>query len=204
MTRYPQRKSGFSLIELLVAISVIVILTTITVKLWANVSQKVAVNATIEKLENVDHWLEEFYAIYGYYPNATDFSWEDPTDGGKPDDWDLILSKAPQLAEYSTSKLLYWMNKFIPESEHKSRFDFYYQKIGPENGNPEYSVDSEDFGFEYGIINYTNVNWNVTDAWGNGLHYRVGPDLQSYKTWSDGPDGVSNTPDDVSNDDFTE
>jgi prepilin-type N-terminal cleavage/methylation domain-containing protein len=199
------KSAGFSLIELLVVISVIALLTAMTVKLWGNVSQKVAFNQAVDDLEHIDHWLEEYYATYGHYPDCNNFLWENPDAGAKPPDWDLILEKAPSINAGLPENLCYWIVKKVPESPERDRFKQYKNQIPLTSGEPDHTKDSEDFGFEYGEINWTNVTWSCADPWGREYRYVPRrPDLQSYSTWSVGPDGQSGTGDDVSFDSFTE
>lgn len=44
---------------------------------------------------------------------------------------------------------------------------------------------------------YTNTYCSVWDPWGNQLNYRSDPPYDSYKIWSNGPDGKSGTADDI-------
>lgn len=45
---------------------------------------------------------------------------------------------------------------------------------------------------------WTNSQCTVWDPWGNQLHYRSDPPYESYRIWSSGPDGKSETADDIS------
>lgn len=53
------------------------------------------------------------------------------------------------------------------------------------------------------LVNFPDVAWTngyitVKDDWGHELHYQSMAPYMSYRLWSDGPDGVSGTPDDLS------
>jgi prepilin-type N-terminal cleavage/methylation domain-containing protein len=45
---------------------------------------------------------------------------------------------------------------------------------------------------------YTNALLTVKDGWGSELNYASPPPYQSYKLWSNGPDGIPGTADDIS------
>ncbi len=49
----------------------------------------------------------------------------------------------------------------------------------------------------YGNTMYTNRYWSVQDPWYHDLHYKSDPPYDSYRIWSDGPDGKDGTADDI-------
>ena len=68
------RNSGFSLIELLVVVSIIVILAGITIGVMSQVNAKRDISTTSKNIGMVRTKLEAFYNEQGYYPvgqNAT-------------------------------------------------------------------------------------------------------------------------------------
>ena len=65
-------KSGFSLIELLVVVSIIVILAGITIGVMSQVNQKRDASTTSKNILMVRTKLEAFYNEQGYYPVGQD------------------------------------------------------------------------------------------------------------------------------------
>jgi len=47
------------------------------------------------------------------------------------------------------------------------------------------------------IYAWTNKMITVVDGWGHELHYKSAPPYSTYDIWSDGPDGISGTADDI-------
>jgi prepilin-type N-terminal cleavage/methylation domain-containing protein len=192
-------KKGFTLIELLVVVAVIGILAAITMRLSSAVSQKAAYAQAVNTLEHVDHWLEEYSSIYGHYPNTTDFSWENPDEGSKPDDWGFLISSDPSINTGLPEGLCKWFN------EHREAgLEEYMNQIHQNKGNQDHDDDSTAHGFEYGLFSWTNTTYNLIDPWGREYYYRPNPALQSYNTYSSGPDGIVGNADDVSYEAWTE
>jgi type II secretory pathway pseudopilin PulG len=192
-------KNGFTIIEILVSITVMFTLMAIALFLWGNVSQKVAYNQAIDTLEHVDHWLEEYYAIYGNYPATKDFLWENPDEGGKPNDWDIITGANSNINTGLPTGLCMWF-----EIVKNPRLKPYYYNVEQSYANKAHDADSADYGFEYGMFYWTNSTYNLIDPWGREYYYRPDSSLQSYETYSSGPDGIVGTGDDVSYEAFTE
>ena len=65
-------KSGFSLIELLVVVSIIVILAGITINVMSSVNRKRDASTTSKNILMVRTKLEAFYNEQGYYPVGQD------------------------------------------------------------------------------------------------------------------------------------
>jgi prepilin-type N-terminal cleavage/methylation domain-containing protein len=192
-------KKGFSLIELLVVVAIIGILTGITMRLWSNASQKAAYAQAVTTLELVDHWLEEYYSLYSYYPSTQNFLWEDPNSGNKPPDWSFITGANSNINTGLPTGLCYWF-----ENYRDGRLMEYYHNIPQNRGERDHTESSIDFGFEYGIFTWTNGTHNLIDPWGREYYYTVDPSLQSYETYSSGPDGIVGSGDDVSYEAWTE
>lgn len=64
------RSPGFTLVELLVVITIIVVLATLTVGAMGYVQKKAAVDKTRTQIALLENGLEQFYADNGYYPEG--------------------------------------------------------------------------------------------------------------------------------------
>ena len=191
-------RTGFTLIELLVVIAVIAILTSMVMMLKSSASQKAAYAKAVKDLEHIDHWLEEYYAQYGHYPNTSGMAWEDPNRDDKPPDWPALKAAIPGLNENRPHGLWKWIYQ-----HQGGRYKEYAEKIHESDSIPEYELDTEKLNLEYGIVYWSNLIETVKDPWGRDYGYQPAGDLQSYNTWSAGPDGALGTADDVSYSDFT-
>ena len=58
-------------------------------------------------------------------------------------------------------------------------------------------IRTEESYHEYNGNVYTNLQCSVWDPWNNTLNYRSDPPFDSYRLWSNGPDGKSGTADDI-------
>ena len=168
-----RNKRGFTLIELLAVVAVIGILAAITMRLASNASQHAAYAQTVGKLEHIEQWLEEYYNLYGEYPDVADGAhmlWENPNSGLKPDDWDFIMSQAAIYSpgfnqqENLPMGLCWWFG-----NRTANHMQEYRDKIGIAGMSKPHSVNTTDLGFEYGEVEYTNSQNTVRDAWGNQI-----------------------------------
>jgi prepilin-type N-terminal cleavage/methylation domain-containing protein len=65
-------KSGFTLIEILVVVVIILVLSGVLFRISSLVSYKASVAKAVSDMEKIRNALEEYYAEYGIYPPTTD------------------------------------------------------------------------------------------------------------------------------------
>ena len=76
MKRKASGKRGFTLIEVLVVMVIIMILSGITFKIWGMSMRSAKKAKTIEVLQRVAHALEEFKSEYGQYPPVSSVTYQ--------------------------------------------------------------------------------------------------------------------------------
>ena len=81
-----RKSSGFTLIEMLVVIVIIVALMGLVFKLTGRASEAANRAETVKMLERLRSAIEEFHATYGTYPPCDGAGYEDLMQGGYSED----------------------------------------------------------------------------------------------------------------------
>jgi prepilin-type N-terminal cleavage/methylation domain-containing protein len=257
-------KGGFTLIEMLVVVLIIVLLAGLVFRMVGAIGKGNDIAATRATIEKVSHALEEFKAIYGKYPpvpfyqGKQQIGYEYPTLHG----WgDNAEAKAKNITDNGRGKLSEWGGSctiytfglasfFMPRyngtaergpqafcgvnssyhtqsggvmqwTQFNSRVNgklgdsdrdlnavrrilpFLGGKLGPDNriADPGCIVtwesprpDPLDSSGE-GLV--TNLCAQFIDAWRRPMNYSSMPPYETYKLWSNGPDGIEGTSDDI-------
>jgi len=179
-----RRKRGFTLVEMLTVIVIILILGGITMRLMALVNRKTALARASSDLERVKSALTEYYAAYGCYP---------PVD--KVDDEGSLAEGSARPAEgfgYSDGLVTYL---FKEDDENQERWAKYLSGW-PNSWAKAYAGAS---GGDYGNVVWSNLYRTILDPWDRSYIYQSTPPYQSFTLYSLGPDGKAGTGDDVGN-----
>ena len=205
---YRRGWAAFTLIEMMIVVVVISILLLITFRLGTIVYEKAARAQAVRQLEHIKLCLEEFYQIYGYYPPASNTTWEDPYGGSKPPDWDRFVedlkeTKGEDLMAVSKDALVYWLGVGqIPSSSedyvNNATWSEYIQFCGIGSG-----ISAKQGSSFSGLFDYTNINYLVYDPWESAVYYRSEDPYQTYTLYSYGKD-TSFDGDDVGREAFME
>lgn len=264
MKRNSGTSSGFTLIEMLVVVLIIVLLAGLVFRMVGAIGKGNDIAATRATIEKVSHALEEFKAIYGKYPDVPFYQgkqqigYEYPTLHGWGDSAEskarlIVNGGRGTLSEWGSSCTVYTFGLasfFVPRyngtaergpqafcgvnsSSHtqtggikqwtqwNSRVNgrlgdsdrdldavrrilpFLGGKLGPDNRIESYGcievVETEraDPLDGSGDSKVTNLTATIRDAWRRDLHYVSNSPYETYKLWSNGPDGVEGTSDDI-------
>jgi prepilin-type N-terminal cleavage/methylation domain-containing protein len=176
-------KRGFTLIEMLTVIVIIAILATITMKMMVYVNQKTGRARASGEIERIKHALTEFYAVYGCFP---------PTTSGML--WEFENPKYPPAADPINGKgYKDGLAKYLFADPEQGRWEKYitgldYHPLIEQRGSKD--------GFSDTLI-WTNNGVTINDPWERSYEYITVEPFQTFKLFSRGPDGQTNTVDDV-------
>ena len=183
-------RGGFTLIELLMVVLVIAIMLSSVFALAAFTNNRSKRAQAIASLEGLRGALEEYFATFGVYPPTKAVDWSHVCTGPDTDppgiNWGLVTG-------------LYY--HLYVGAQH-DRWDTYLKDVNI-SGGAWHNESWVDVGGAPSFITWTNCIAVIIDPWGRPVRYEVGTNYQSYTLYSTGPDGVTNTPDDVGNDSFT-
>lgn len=255
-------KEGFTLLEMLVVVLIIVLLAGLVFRLVGAIGKSNDIAETRAKIEKVSHALEEFKAIYGKYPPVPFYQGRQMTGYEFPTEitWgENSEQMAKRIVDGNHAKLSDWgghctvytfglASFFIPRyngtaergpkafcgvaNHHQNDKDGVPQwtqfnsrvngklgdsdrdlnavrrilpclggKLGPDNriadsGCLSYWEAHRGHPFSQDAV-VTNLNITFADAWRRELRYVSLPPYETYKLWSNGPDGVEGTSDDI-------
>ncbi len=176
-------KRGFTLVEMLTVIMIIGILAGITMKLMVFVAQKNGKARATGDIELIKHALVEYHAVYGIFPPCTSMSWEYENDRFKP-------AAPPDSGHGFRDGLATYLyndtqnGRWIHFVENLKSTDI----IGHKGNNKS-----------FGDLTWSNNYCTILDPWDREYVYSTADPYQSFKLYSNGPDGKPNTPDDVGN-----
>ena len=202
------RKGGFTLVELLVVITIILVLVGISLKIMGSVGNRITRARTLWELEQVKNALAAYYSANGFYP---------PSDKWNRNSW------------YASSKF-FTENGLKPLCETDGIiFDESIRRSYPDASDPYTSMGlayylytdpqaSKWTNYLAGIMSLQTFSATNTsdrsgptpatlynqfarcfDEWRNSVHYECfsNNNYQQFRLWSSGADGLTNTPDDV-------
>ena len=213
-----RRRAGFTLVEMLVVIVIILILMGVVFKMTHPAAGKQAEAETVAKLERVKAAVEEFYAEYGQYPPVPTydavqpFRYEYPSQSGMRSDLVGVFDDQT----WGTAPLFTFglMSFLVPR--YKDRASGAWASLLDLDQWGDYNDDQGDLardtracarwapfldGILYKdstqrIVNknqsraYTNLYVTVLDGWYHEFVYVSPPPHQSYLIFSRGPDNA--------------
>lgn len=215
-------RDSFTLIEMLVVISIIAILAGLSFRLVQISKRNADRAATIAKLEKVAHALNEFRAEYGTYPPVEPnvckihsgcrvcyqfentntqhdaiMKFDSDPNAGNLFDMGLVsfLVKRMRDGIYHTEN-----DDWVPDTERdelaKERWSVFLEGVIG-SGSDSNTLDTLDGGSAAG---YVNSVLTIRDAWDEVIKYESDPPYLTYKLWSKGPDKADGTVDDIHKD----
>lgn len=219
------RRRSFTLIEMLLVVAIIAVLSGLIFKMIQLIARRANIANCIEKLELVQHCLEEYHAEYGLYPPVPPdicvkhggdcricYEYESPTnqtewlrnqeftteDNADP----LFRMGLVAYIDYRERSGVEHTNnkKWIPDTQRdlvaKGRWRIF---LTMHNGSSVIDGGGGN-GHQWQNQPFTNTVDTIADPWGSVIHYICNPPYQSYKLWSNGPDKTSGNDDDVHRD----
>ena len=207
-----RRREAFTLIEMLVVISIIGILAGLTFKMMQLAKRNADRAATVAKLEKVAHALNEFRAEYGMYPPVKPGVCTIPGHGGcricyQYEDTNKQSSAVcgkldddPTLANLFDMGLVAFLEKrdrggirhtgnpeWVPDTDRdelaKERWSIFIDGVIGDGIDPTNKISGVTAG-------YFNSSRTIIDSWFNVIHYESDPPYLSYRLWSTGPTGA--------------
>ncbi len=186
--------AGFTLIELMMVILVILLLSGMLLKISAIIRDRSERAKTTADLENIQHALNEYYAEYGRYPPVQDTEYVYEDANLQPPS--MRDSKAPITADqigYKYGLYAHLYNRKVAGADQKrpynkdtardeaakARWAHYLADVAT-GGSP--SVETNKFGGDFQT--YSNGTKTIKDAWGGGYKYESHAPYQTYKLWS--------------------
>ena len=161
--RSRQRRSAFTLIEMLVVIAVIGIMAGIVFRMMSRASQSAMKAQTTGTLEQLANALTEFKAEYGQYPPVVAKAYPPRMPPEKQDfDWDEGVDREAQLVKYE-------FENTAPGSQHASLND-YFNKPGDWPNDED--IQNEPFLFRKGLLSFLlprdPQKWPKDVLWSDG------------------------------------
>lgn len=214
-------RSGFSLVEMLVVIVIILILSGIVFRISGYATQRAGRSRTAYELELLHNILEEYYAVYGHYPPTSGNVFVDyQNQTGQnvyPPQWQNLVNDpliGPNLPTNEAPAGLtffiwsqYAQNVASPAeiAAYNSRWAHYFADLNNGSGLNGELFNTESVGAQGGDYAYSNFTARINDPYGRPYEYKgIAPDFQAYQLYSRGPDGAANTSDDIGRDRWTE
>lgn len=181
--------AAFTLVELLVVMTIIVILASISFKAASVMNERAAVARTSERLAQISACLAEYYAEFGQYPGAERVEYTEWNEGTKPSDWEAKVKEKRQSDEDFASDdddgLLYYFRNVMNENS--------WKKFKDNVGLDSWVVGSTEF--ISGDVAFSNKFYTLRDGWGQYFNYKCYEPYTSYKLYSDG--ATSSKADDI-------
>ena len=213
------RRAGFTLVEMLVVIVIILVLMGVVFRMTGPAAGKQAEAVTVKNLERLKAAIEEFYAEYGQYPpvpyyrGSQNLGYEYPWKQGMRSD--MIGKFGDQNHETAPLFTFGLMSFLLPR--HTGRAGEAWDSLLDNDQWGDYNDQKGDLTrdaractrwapFLEGILTgpllteqflagkksdaYTNLTMTVWDGWERDLVYVSPPPHQSYLLFSMGPDGT--------------
>jgi prepilin-type N-terminal cleavage/methylation domain-containing protein len=187
-------RAGFTLIELMMVVLVILMLSGLLFKLGSIIKDRSERAKTMADLANIEHALNEYFAEYGTYPPTQDtaYKYEDtslqPPSMLDPNFTNFVaysyglvayLYKRGDLTQHPNSRNPDWNPDTDRDEAAKDRWAHYLADVSRS------SSDSPQSNVVGGITHvYTNKSTTIKDAWGGEYKYESRPPYLSYRLWS--------------------
>ena len=177
MKALPQRpgKAAFTLIELMVVITIIVILAGLVVGGMEYVNQRQATEKTKVQIALLSKGIEEYKLDMGAYPGTTDNT---PIAG----------DVSEQLYQALFKDGYDYTNPNTPPINWTKAMKIYTSDLDPRNNKQGWVTTTTNAA--------PGANLKILDPWGNNYRYRKGTNAQNldnFDLWSCGKDGKTNT-----------
>jgi prepilin-type N-terminal cleavage/methylation domain-containing protein len=188
------KSQGFTLIELMMVILVILVLAGMLFKLGPIIRNRSERAKALQDLANIEHALNEYYAEYNMYPpvQTTVFKYErfdlqppvmkDPGFTNYVDVWHYGLYShlyARQGPAKPNPKNPGWNPDTVRDVKAKERWKHYLTKVRTKSPTP---YVSNDIGTV--VLIYSNGYSTMVDPWGAEYKYESKPPYLSYRLWS--------------------
>lgn len=185
---------GFTLIELMMVVLVILMLSGMLFKLSSIIKDRSERAKATADIENIQHALNEYFAEYGIYPpvTTTAFKYEDTSlqppsmqdpgfTNGVGYAYGLVshLYKRSDLAKNVNENRPDWNPDTDRDETAKARWAQYLSDISLSTG-----ISPKEIGSGEGVQSYSNKVTTIKDPWGSEYKYESRPPYQSYKVWS--------------------
>lgn len=224
------RRAGFSLIELLTVVVIILILAGVLYRISGYVTQRAGRARAAYELELLRNALDEYYAIYGHYPPGRGADFTDTANivgrNRYPGSWGYYEERYPgsmptqQDVDWNNLGLVYYLREqFTAASDSDGRASDgaireYERRIKPFLDDLTILTDFSlrdgrgSVPGEAGTLPYSNRVVVLRDPFGSEWAYKAVPDdspePQSYILYSKGPDREDGTADDIGRDRWTD
>ena len=176
MKALPQRpgKAAFTLIELMVVITIIVILAGLVVGGMEYVNQRQATEKTKVQIALLSKGIEEYKLDMGSYPGTTDNT-------------AIAGDVSEQLYQALFKDGYDYTNPNTPPSNWTKATKIYTSDLDPRNNKQGWVTTTTNAA--------PGANLKILDPWGNNYRYRKGSNAQNpdFDLWSVGKDGKTNT-----------
>jgi prepilin-type N-terminal cleavage/methylation domain-containing protein len=178
-------KRAFTLVELLIVITIIAILSSISFKAISIVNQRSAIAQTTRRLMNLSSCIAEYHAEYGQYPPAELTTLTNWFGGDKPDGWEDFVEAAQQdegqedFGKNATDNLLYYLLFELDSDVWASSSD----EVGLHKVEIILAGHAGGIGDEEFTIELTELK----DAWWRDVIYKCEKPYTSYILYSQGP-----------------
>ncbi len=210
-------KKGFSLIEMLTVIVVLLLMMGMMVRLFPNINRATEKAKTVEALQKTAYAINEFYAEYGTYPPVSKVAFvledSEATDKMFPASAGAYSGAAAPPPDRTYGLLAYlipcpmggvdeeyfgkmtedvgWLEDSDADKAAKRKWAPFLEGVVHSGSS---SNSQEIGGFDVPFITQFRT---IRDGWDNEIHYVSKAPYTSYKLWSNGPDEENNTEDDM-------
>lgn len=183
--------SGFTLIELMMVILVILLLSGLLFRLGTIIKDRNERAKATADLANIEHVLNEYFAEYGIYPpvDFTAYEYEDVS--LQPPSMQDPNFTHPVGYRYGLVSHLYRRDmdnsngdpERNPDTSRdeaaKGRWAHYLADVNLWTGSSSNNIESAD-----GVQVYSNQVSSIYDPWGSEYQYEARPPYLSYRLWS--------------------
>jgi len=179
-------KYGFTLVELLVVITIIAILVSVSFKAASVMNERSAVAQTSKRLIAISNCIGEYYAEYGQYPPANDVKYYDWTgeagSGNKPANW-LAIVKEERKNNPNFASDIDGLTYYFRHELNENIWNQYKDNVGLWWDGTNITM----FLPQTGDISFTNNYYELHDAWDRNFIYASKEPFTSYILYSHGP-----------------
>ncbi len=168
------KRFGFTLVEMLVVVVVILILAGMTISIMSYVNTKTGRSRAAADIERIKNALEEYYAVYGMYPPVNRMDREFAGEGPP-----FVPPAPPQGGAGYYDGLVSYL--FLDSN--RSRWTKYL------DGWPDTDIiaKSGQSASDFGLMAWSNRYWTILDPWQRSYIYSTRAPYQSYELYSRGP-----------------
>ena len=183
----PKRKNGFTLIEIMFVVLVILMLSGMLFKLGSIVKDRSESARAIADIENISNAISEYNAVYGQYPPATEMMYQFQDESLWSDPMQNTETQFEIDHVYGLVSYLYVRGSDDPlqtddRDATAEQWQHYLADVDKSEETPEAELPGDVLG---GAQNYSNKVWTIRDPWGSDYKYESKPPYLSYKLWSD-------------------